>query len=284
MQRVKSMPGGDEMQAILSEGCIVVAVFSLIFLFYTNSFLMRRRKKEFGLYNILGMGKINLARILFWECLIIAVIALVVGMISGILFSKIGELLMIRILGGEADFSFYISPNTILQTVCIFGVIFLLILLNALRQIHLSNPLELLRSEAVGEKKPKANWVIAVLGIILLAGAYYLAVTIKEPVEALMWFFVAVIMVIVATYMIFISGSVALCKLLQKNKRYYYKTNHFISVSSMAYRMKRNGAGLASICILSTMVLVMIMSTASLYIGTEDSLRSRYPRNIVTET
>ncbi len=281
---VKSMPGGDEMQAILSEGCIVVAVFSLIFLFYTNSFLMRRRKKEFGLYNILGMGKINLARILFWECLIIAVIALVVGMISGILFSKIGELLMIRILGGEADFSFYISPNTILQTVCIFGVIFLLILLNALRQIHLSNPLELLRSEAVGEKKPKANWVIAVLGIILLAGAYYLAVTIKEPVEALMWFFVAVIMVIVATYMIFISGSVALCKLLQKNKRYYYKTNHFISVSSMAYRMKRNGAGLASICILSTMVLVMIMSTASLYIGTEDSLRSRYPRNIVTET
>lgn len=281
---VKSMPGGDEMQAILSEGCIVVAVFSLIFLFYTNSFLMRRSKKEFGLYNILGMGKINLARILFWECLIIAVIALVVGMISGILFSKIGELLMIRILGGEADFSFYISPNTILQTVCIFGVIFLLILLNALRQIHLSNPLELLRSEAVGEKKPKANWVIAVLGIILLAGAYYLAVTIKEPVEALMWFFVAVIMVIVATYMIFISGSVALCKLLQKNKRYYYKTNHFISVSSMAYRMKRNGAGLASICILSTMVLVMIMSTASLYIGTEDSLRSRYPRNIVTET
>ncbi|HIZ16831.1 MAG TPA: ABC transporter permease [Firmicutes bacterium] len=281
---VQSMPGGNEMQAILSEGCIVVAVFSLIFLFYTNSFLMRRRKKEFGLYNILGMGKINIARILFWECLIIAVIALVGGMISGILFSKIGELLMIRILGGNADFSFYISPNTVLQTVCIFGGIFLIILLNALRQIHLSNPLELLRSEAVGEKKPKANWVIAVLGIILLAGAYYLAVTLKEPVEALMWFFVAVIMVIVATYMIFISGSVALCKLLQKKKNYYYKTNHFISVSSMTYRMKRNGAGLASICILSTMVLVMIMSTASLYIGTEDSLRSRYPRNIVTDT
>lgn len=281
---VQSMPGGNEMQAILSEGCIVVAVFSLIFLFYTNSFLMRRRKKEFGLYNILGMGKINIARILFWECLIIAVIALVGGMISGILFSKIGELLMIRILGGNTDFSFYISPNTVLQTICIFGGIFLIILLNALRQIHLSNPLELLRSEAVGEKKPKANWVIAVLGIILLAGAYYLAVTLKEPVEALMWFFVAVIMVIVATYMIFISGSVALCKLLQKKKNYYYKTNHFISVSSMTYRMKRNGAGLASICILSTMVLVMIMSTASLYIGTEDSLRSRYPRNIVTDT
>lgn len=280
---VKSMPGGDEMQAILSEGCIVVAVFAMIFLFYTNSFLMRRRKKEFGLYNILGMGKWNLARILFWECLIIAAIALIGGMISGILFSKIGELLMIRMLGGKADFSFYISPNTIIQTVCIFGAIFLLILLNALRQIHLSNPLELLHSEAVGEKRPKANWVTAVLGIILLAGAYYLAVTLKEPVEALMWFFVAVIMVIVATYMIFISGSVALCRLLQSNRRYYYKTNHFISVSSMAYRMKRNGAGLASICILSTMVLVMIMSTASLYIGTEDSLRSRYPRNIVTE-
>ena len=281
---VRSMPGGDEMQAILFEGCIVVAVFALIFLFYTNSFLMRRRKKEFGLYNILGMGKWNLARILFWECIIIAAIALIAGIISGILFSKIGELLMIRMLGGEADFSFFINPKTIIQTICIFGIIFLLILLNALRQVHLSNPLELLRSEAVGEKKPKANWVIAVLGIILLAGAYYLAVTLKEPVEALLWFFVAVIMVIVATYMIFISGSVALCKILQKNKRYYYKTNHFISVSSMVYRMKRNGAGLASICILSTMVLVMIMSTASLYIGTEDSLRTRYPRNIVTET
>ena len=278
---VQSMPGGNEMQAILSEGCIVVAVFSLIFLFYTNSFLMRRRKKEFGLYNILGMGKINIARILFWECLIIAVIALVGGMISGILFSKIGELLMIRILGGNADFSFYISPNTVLQTVCIFGGIFLIILLNALRQIHLSNPLELLRSEAVGEKKPKANWVIAVLGIILLAGAYYLAVTLKEPVEALMWFFVAVIMVIVATYMIFISGSVALCKLLQKKKNYYYKTNHFISVSSMTYRMKRNGAGLASICILSTMVLVMIMSTASLYIGTDEEKNQLIEQTIV---
>ncbi len=281
---VSAIYGGEQMQSLLGMGCWIIAIFALIFLFYTNSFLMRRRKKEFGLYNILGMGKWNIARILFWECVIIAVIALLCGMISGILFSKAGELLMIRMLGGEADFSFYIDPHTVLQTLGIFGALFLLLLLNALRQIHLSNPLELLRSESVGEKKPKANWAIAVLGVILLAGAYYIAVTIEEPVEALLYFFAAVAMVIIATYMIFVSGSVALCRILQKNKRYYYKTNHFISVSSMAYRMKRNGAGLASICILSTMVLVMIMSTACLYIGTEDSLRSRYPRNIIVET
>lgn len=203
---VSAIYGGEQMQSLLGMGCWIIAIFALIFLFYTNSFLMRRRKKEFGLYNILGMGKWNIARILFWECVIIAVIALLCGMISGILFSKAGELLMIRMLGGEADFSFYIDPHTVLQTLGIFGALFLLLLLNALRQIHLSNPLELLRSESVGEKKPKANWAIAVLGVILLAGAYYIAVTIEEPVEALLYFFAAVAMVIIATYMIFVSG------------------------------------------------------------------------------
>lgn len=281
---VSTMPGGVTMQAILMLGCGVIGFFSLIFLFYTNSFLIRKRKREFGLYNILGMGKRNLGRILFWESLMIAAVTLVGGLLCGILFSKIGELFLAHMLGGKVVIDFSVGSVSVIQTLVVFAVIFLLILLNSLRQIHVSKPVELLHSDTVGEKPPKSNWVLAVLGIAVLAGAYYIALSIKNPISALIWFFVAVIMVILATYLLFIAGSVVLCRLLQKNKQYYYSTGHFVSVSSMIYRMKRNGAGLASICILSTMVLVMISSTTCLYAGTEDSLRSRYPRNIVVDT
>lgn len=278
--QVTNMSGGDIMQVMLGLGCGVISVFSVLFLFYTNSFLMRRRKKEFGLYNILGMGKGNLARILLWETLIVAVLSLGIGLFCGIVLSKVAELGMLNILSLEVSFVFQIEIQAVYQTIVLFLAIFALILLNSLRQIHLTNPIELLHSETVGEKPPKANWVLAVLGLLLLGGAYWLAISIEDPLSALIWFFVAVIMVIIGTYMLFIAGSVSFCKLLQKNKRYYYKTHHFISVSSMVYRMKRNGAGLASICILCTMVLVMVSSTTCLYIGTEDSLRTRYPRNI----
>lgn len=276
-----TIPGGDVVLWMLQLGTWVVGFFALIFLFYTNSFLMRRRKKEFGLYNILGMGKRNLARILIWENLIIAFIAVAGGLIAGILFSKVAELGMVNILSADVSFSLTVDLQTIWSVLGLFSVIFLLIFLNSLRQIHLSKPIELLRSENVGEKPPRANWVLAVLGVLLLGGAYWLAVTIQDPVSALVWFFVAVLMVIVATYFLFIAGSVSLCKLLQKKKKYYYKPNHFVSVSSMVYRMKRNGAGLASICILCTMVLVMLSSTVCLYVGKEENLRTRYPRNII---
>mgnify|MGYP005807055117 FL=1 len=279
-RQVMSMNGGETIQYMLMLGCGVIGIFSVMFLFYTNSFLMRRRKKEFGLYNILGMGKRNLAKILLRETLIIAAISLSIGLFCGILLSKVAELWMLKILAMDVIFSFQIEWNAVSQTFWLFGVIFLLILANSLRQIHLTNPIELLHSETVGEKPPKANWIVAIIGVALLAGAYLLAVTIEDPISALIWFFVAVIMVIIATYLLFIAGSVSFCKLLQKNKKYYYKTHHFISVSSMTYRMKRNGAGLASICILCTMVLVMVSSTTCLYIGMEDSLRARYPRNI----
>lgn len=282
--QVTNMSGGDTIQVMLSLGCGVISVFSILFLFYTNSFLMRRRKKEFGLYNILGMGKGNLARILLWETLIVTVLSLGIGLLCGIVLSKVAELGMLNILSLEVSFAFQIEIQAVYQTIVLFLVIFALILLNSLRQIHLTNPIELLHSETVGEKPPKANWVLAVLGLFLLGGAYWLAVSIQDPLSAFIWFFVAVIMVIIGTYFLFIAGSVSFCKLLQKNKRYYYKTHHFISVSSMVYRMKRNGAGLASICILCTMVLVMVSSTICLYIGTEDSLRTRYPRHINLDT
>ena len=276
-----SFRGGEIMQTILMLGTFVIAVFALIFLFYTNSFLIRRRKREFGLYNILGMGKRHLACVVIWEAVFLAGISLAAGLLLGILLSKTAELGMVRLVAAQTDYRLRIEVPAIRETLAVFGVIHLLILLNSLRQIHLTNPLELLRSESAGEKPPKANWFLALLGAVLLGGAYALAVSIEEPVSALLWFFVAVIMVILGTYLLFIAGSVALCRLLQKNKRYYYKTNHFVSVSSMLYRMKRNGAGLASICILCTMVLVMVSSTVCLYIGAEDSLVARYPRSLV---
>lgn len=266
---------------IMVLGSIVMAVFSMVFLFYTNSFLIKRRKKEFGLYNILGMGKNNLSKVLISESLIVGVISILCGLFLGILFSKLSELLFVNILGGEIDFGFKIDFTVIKYTVILFAVIFLLLLINTLKQIKNSQPIELLRSENAGEKPPKGNYIFAIAGIILLVIAYFIAVSVQTSVEALLWFFVAVVMVIIATYLLFIAGSVSFCKILQKNKNYYYKTNHFVSVSSMIYRMKRNGAGLASICIICTMVLVMISSTVCLYFGSEDSIEKRYPRNFI---
>lgn len=277
---LSAMRGEEVIFSILSLGGWVIAVFSCLFLFYTNSFLLRRRKKEFGLYSILGMGKRNIARILFWETLLIAFVSLAVGLGMGIAVSKLAELGLVNLLHGKASFSFAVSFKAVAMTAEVFGVIFLLLLLNGLRQVRFSSPLALLRSETAGEKPPKANYLLGILGVLLLAAAYYIAVTIKEPVAALTLFFVAVLMVIAGSYLCFIAGSVLLCRILQKRKGYYYKPNHFVSVSSMVYRMKRNGAGLASICILATMVLVMISSTVSLYFGAEDALRCRYPRDL----
>ena len=280
MPVLTSMSGGRTTAQMLGFGSWIVALFALLFLFYTNSFLMRRRKKEFGLYNILGMGKGNLGRMLLWETVILFAVSMVFGLLGGIAFSKLAELVLIRILNGNVSYDFTVNMEAISDTFMIFVPIFGLIFLKCLVELRHMSAITLLRSENVGEKPPRANYLLGIGGILILAGAYYIAVTIESPLMALSLFFVAVAMVIVATYLIFISGSVMLCRLLQKNKRYYYQKNHFVSVSSMAYRMKRNGAGLASICILSTMVLVMMLGCASLYFGAEDSLNTRYPNDI----
>lgn len=277
--------GDTIIHLIMTLGSIVMGVFSLVFLFYTNSFLIKRRKKEFGLYNILGMGKRSLSLVLICEALIVGTISILSGLFLGVLFSKLCELLFVNILGGEVNYQFKIDFPVIKYTVILFTAIFLLLLLNTLKQIKSAQPIELLRSENAGEKPPKANHLFAAAGVALLALAYYIAVSVETSAEALLWFFAAVIMVIIATYLLFIAGSVSFCKILQKNKNYYYKTNHFVSVSSMIYRMKRNGAGLASICIICTMVLVMISSTVCLFFGGEDTIKKRYPRDyLVTAT
>lgn len=272
--------GGGNIAIILGMGKFVIAVFSLLFLFYTNSFLVRRRYKEFGLYNVLGMNKLNISRILLWETALNALISIGGGLAFGIALSKLAELGLLNMIGAEVNFTLGVSAVAIIFTVGLFGAIYLLIYLNAVIRINLSSATELVKSENAGEKPPKANWLLGIAGVVILGAAYYIAVSIKSPLTAITLFFFAVIMVIIATYLVFIAGSVLLCRILQKNKGYYYKKNHFVSVSSMSYRMKRNGAGLASICILATMVLVMISSTTCLYFGTEDSLRARYPRNV----
>lgn len=274
------MKGGDMLREMMGFGIGIMAVFAGIFLFYTNSFLVKQRKREFGLYNILGMGKRNIALVMTWETVMVYLISMLLGAGAGVLFSKLAELLAIRILSGKAHYVFSVSLSGIVSMLAVFAGVFLLIYLNVLRQVFFSKPIELLHSENMGEKPPKANWFLAVLGALLLGIAYYMAVTIKEPMTAILAFMGAVVLVIIATYLLFIAGSVAVCKALQKNRGYYYQTNHFISVSQMAFRMKASGAGLASICILCTMVLVTLSSTICLYAGEEQLLLRRYPRDI----
>ena len=274
------MSGGRSTALIMSLGSVVIAFFALIFLFYTHSFLIRRRSREFGLYNVLGMGKGNIARILLWETLLTYAGTTVTGLALGVALSKLAELGLMNLLRSRITYTFTVNIKSLLVTLALFAAVHGLIFLHSLWQLHRVSAVALLHSESVGEKPPRARWLLAVLGLALLGGAYWLAVSIREPLEALLWFFAAVIMVILGTYLLFISGSVALCRALQKNPRYYYRPSHFVSVSSMAYRMKRNGAGLASICVLATMVLVMLSSTTCLYFGQEDAVNARYPHDI----
>lgn len=275
-----AMEGGTTLRIIMPLGCMVIGIFSLLFLFYTNSFLIRQRYQEFGLYNVLGMDKKNISRLMAWEVGYTGAITIAAGIACGIIMSKAAELMLINILNMDVNYDYHIDISAAVDTILVYLIIYVILLMSSVIKVKRSKPLELVQSSRVGEKKPKCNWVLALAGIILVGWAYYLAVTIKEPMKALYMFFIAVLMVIAGTYLLFISGSVALCKLLQKKKSYYYKPQHFVSVSSMAYRMKRNGAGLATICILLTMVLVMISSTATLYFSSEESIANRYPNSV----
>ena len=274
------LTGGAYLKTVMNFGTYVIAVFSTIFLFYTNSFLIKRRKKEFGLFNILGMEKKHVARIVLLETIYTAIISLTAGLILGILCSKLMFLFLLKLLQFDVPMGFEISGKSIVMTIVLFCGIFLLNLLNNLRQIHLANPIELLKGGQVGEKEPKTKWLMAILGFLCLGIGYYMSISIESPLSAFNLFFVAVLLVIVGTYFLFIAGSVAILKLLRKNKNYFYKTKHFIGISGMIYRMKQNGAGLANICILSTMVLVILSSTVALYIGIDDVMKTRYPRQI----
>lgn len=277
---VSAMKGGLSLTATFGFGTIIMQIFSFIFLFYANSFLIKRRDKELGLYAILGMNKINILKVIFFEALYVMIAVLVCGMLGGMMLSKLMELILAKLCHVQAgsSFGFYLPvvENTCFYFACIYFVLFLYSVI----KVRFSTGLHLMQGESYGEKAPKANWLIALIGAVILGVAYYMAVTIISPLLALQEFFIAVVMVIIATYILFTAGSVALCKLLEKNKKYYYHPNHFVSVGMMRFRMKRNGAGLASICILITMVLVLGSFTVCTYCGIQDSVSESFPQDL----
>ncbi len=280
---IHEMSGGEIAQELLMLGKGIIALFAAIFLFYTNSFLMKRRQKEFGLYNVLGMSKRNIARILIWESVLTAGIAILGGIVLGIILYKLAELVLVQLISGDVTFTIELAWQAIPETALLFAIIFLLLFVFSLLKVRLTNPIELLKSESMGEKPPKANWFLGLLGAVILGLGYYLALTLESPMKMMIGFLLATVLVMIGTYMLFMSGSVLMCKIMQKSKHYYYKPNHFVSVSSMAYRMKRNGAGLASICILLTAVLVMLSSTSSIMMGIDDILEDFYPRDLIVQ-
>lgn len=275
--------GQAYVQFFMQLGIVMVSLFCFIFLVYTNSFLMKRRTKELGLYNVLGMGKKNIAGILVFESLYIAVIGIVLGLALGVLLHKLMMLLLYWLMRLPAPFGFAIQVKAMVNTSVFFVVIIFLTLILNLWRVGRSKPVELLRGGNVGEKEPKVNWLVVVIGVLTLGGGYFIAVWVKDSVTAIAFYFVAVFLVIIGTYCLFTSLSILALKALKKNKRYYYKSKHFISVSGMLYRMKRNGVGLANICIIATMVMVMISGTLSLYLGCDEVVRLNTPTDIVAQ-
>ena len=272
--------GADSLAIIFRLGVGIIVIFSYIFLFYTNSFIIKRRKKEIGVYNILGMEKRHLSKVLFVETIYSAVISMVCGIIIGIAFSKFMLMVFYGIIGIHETVEFFVNIHGIILCIVSFGILFLLTFLYNFMQIKLANPIELLRGTSVGEREPKTKILMTIIGVVCLAIAYYIAITTENPLNVLTLFFVAVLLVVIGTFAIFTAGSIALLKLLRNNKKFYYNKRHFMAVSGMLYRMKQNAAGLASICILSTMVLVVISTTVSMYVGIQDELMARYPNDV----
>lgn len=277
---IQSMPGAKDLGLILRLGIGVIGIFAVIFLFYTNSFIIKRRKKELGIYNILGMEKRHIAKILSKEAFFTAIIAIGGGLVTGVLFHKLACMLLYRMIGFNGGITFSFSKKGVMITAILFAIVYLLTYIYDLFQVQLANPIELLQSGNKGEREPKTKAIMAVLGVLCLGTGYFIAITTKNPIKALTLFFVAVILVIIGIYLLFTAGSIALLKILRRNKGYYYQTKHFTSVSGMIYRMKQNAVGLANICILSTMVLVAVSTTVSLYVGVEDIMKERYPNEI----
>lgn len=274
------MQHGGSVSQVLGFGVFIMALFSAIILFYTNSTFTKQRKREFAIYNILGMEKRHISYVLFWESLYTAAMALFFGLVAAGVFSKLLQLVLVRLIGGEATFGLNIRLMSIGYTVVFFGALFLLLLLNTIRIIHLSNPVQLLRAGSEGEREPRSKWILALLGAVCLAAGYLISLRTNVALYAIQNFFPAVILVIIGTYLTFIALSIVVLKALRKNRRYYYKTSHFATVSGLIYRMSRNAAGLASICILSTMVLVTVSTTVSLYKGLDAYADVRWPQDM----
>ncbi|WP_313469396.1 FtsX-like permease family protein [Carnobacterium sp.] len=264
-------------------GAVVVGIFSFIFILYTNSFLIKRRKKEIGLYGILGLGKKHVAKVLLLEMALTSFFSIVAGLITGQVFGKLFFMFLNYLLDLPEPMKYTASLDKVLLTVALFAGIFLVGLLYNISQVTFSNPIKLLKGRKEGEKEPKGSIILFLLSVGLLAGGYWISLSIENPLDALQYFFIAVLLVIVGTYLFFISGSIFILKALKKNKKLYYRPGPFISISGMLYRMKQNAVGLANICILATMVIVALSTTVAMFVGSEGTLNNRYPfENTVT--
>ncbi|GIN70300.1 ABC transporter permease [Bacillus sp. J14TS2] len=280
---LSEIPGGENLKTILSMGYFVLILFSTIFLFYMNSFLMKNRKREFGVYNILGMDKKHITKMLAYESLYIAVFSMVVGFVAGTILNKVCVLLIRQMMGASVALGFEFSSGAVIWTLSFFFIIFMLILLGNVYQIRLANPIDLLKSGNVGEKEPKTKWFLSILGVLLTGWGYYIALTLQSPISGMPYAFLAAIVIIAGTYLLFTTGSIAVLKILKSNKNYYYQTNHFIPVSGMLYRMKKNAVGLGNITILSVGVILLLSIAVSLYIISGNDADSQYAGNVISE-
>ncbi|KRM56831.1 ABC transporter permease [Ligilactobacillus animalis] len=275
------LQGAGAITQLFGFGSVIVLIFSVVFATYTETILNKQRKNELGLYNVLGMGKRELYKLTFFEKVINLVTTVVLGITSGVIFSRLAYLIIKKLMGVGGEFKFTLNPSILMITILfIAGVYAWLYLINAFN-IFKSDPIELLHADQKGEKEPKAKWFLALVGLVSLVWGYWIALTIKSPVSAITNFFIAVLLVIIGTYLIFTAGSIVVLKLLRKNENYYYNVKHFIPVSGMIYRMKQNAVGLASICILSTMVLVTVSTTAGLFFGLNDQVQQMFPRDVM---
>ena len=274
---LSKIPNSASLKTILMLGVAVISIFSYIFIFYTNSFIIKKRKKEIGVYNVLGMEKRHISKLLSVETLFVAVVAIFGGIVIGIVFSKLMLMILYKLLRCSETIVFSASFKQIGYTVIPFIILYILTLVYNLMQIKLANPIELLKGGNVGEKEPKAKKFMTFTGCICILAGYAISILTKNPLQAMMLFFVAVMLVIIGTYALFTSGSISLLKSIRKNKNIYYNKKYFTAISGLLYRMKQNAAGLASICVLSTMVLVTVSTTVSLYVGVDDELKARFP-------
>ena len=280
---ITSLKGGMSMVTVFWLGAWVIIIFAMIYLFYTNSFLIRIRNRELGLYSILGMTKRNIVSVVACESIIVFALVISGGLLAGISLSRLSELCLLKMIHQTDTAGFRLNGDTVSLTFFIFLFIYAILFLFSVFKVSTSKALELMHGDSYGEKKPKGNFILAIIGTALLVVAYWMAITITNPVKAVNLFFIAVIMVVIGTYLLFIAASVVLCQILQKNERYYYQPSHFFSVSAMRFRMKRNGAGLASICILMTMVLVMTSLSTSMFIGNEDSINASFKSDVISD-
>ena len=278
MVDISGMKGKRMMSSLLGISTPITGIFSLVILFYVNSFVMKQRKKEFGLYNVLGMEKRHLVRLMSVEILLVAVFSLFFGISGGALFSQLFFLIFYKMIRMEADLTMVIPRGAVTETLTLFGILFCLVLLYDIVAVIRTRPVELLRSESQGEREPKVHGLAALIGVAALIGGYVIAQKVESPMEAMLWFFAAALLVIIGTYGLFMAGSIALLKWMKKRECFYYRPSSFISVSGMLYRMKQNAAGLAGICILSTMVMVTIGASLCIFSGVSEGVREEYPR------